>query len=526
MQRGGGGGMQRGGGGMQRGGGGGMPQRGGGGFSGAAGGMQRGASGFGGATAGRSPSFSQPRNNAAAGGAAARNPYANNANGGAAAAGAGFANRNQLPNNGAGAAGAGLANRNQSQLPNNGAGAAGAGLANRNQNQLPNDGAGLAGAGLANRNQSQLPNNGAGAAGAAIANNNGISTAGAAAVGAGYANRNNYNVYHPGMSYGYWNGNYGAAGLGAYAGMAMASNAYGYGGGGGYANPYAAGVGQVADAGPNYTQPIDPSAAPPDAPAPTDPNSSPIGQARQAFANGDYDSALNLTQQALAGMPNDVTLHEFLGLIDFAQGKYEDAAAPLYAVLSVGPGWDWTTLISNYSDAGVYTQQLRGLEAFVKANPKSAKGQFVLSYHYITQGQPNAAIKHLKVVTELQPDDTVSAQLLGKLQPSASSEPAAATAEIDPAQLLGKWTAKAPPDAVITLNLADGAAFTWVFAPKGKEPMTITGTFSLADGVLTLNGKDAPGGPLAGRVAVTDPKHMSFKAVGGPSSDPGLQFSR
>ena len=89
-------------------------------------------------------------------------------------------------------------------------------------------------------------------------------------------------------------------------------------------------------------------------------------------------------------------LHEFLALVLFAQGKYEQAAAPLYAVLSVGPGWDWTTLIGNYSDAGVYTEQLRGLEAFVKANPKSAQAQFVLAYHYISQGHGEAAIKPLK----------------------------------------------------------------------------------------------------------------------------------
>ena len=56
--------------------------------------------------------------------------------------------------------------------------------------------------------------------------------------------------------------------------------------------------------------------------------------------------------------------------------------------------------------------------------------------------------------------------------------------------------------------------------------MTIGGTYTLADGVLTLSGKDAPGGPLAGQVASTDDKHMSFKAVGAPSSDPGLQFAR
>jgi tetratricopeptide (TPR) repeat protein len=331
------------------------------------------------------------------------------------------------------------------------------------------------------------------------------------------------------MSYGSWNGNYGAAGLGAYAGMAMASNAYGYGGGGAYMNPYAGGGGgQVAAVAnsPNYNQPIDTSAAPPESAPAADPNNSPIAQARQAFSTGDYDNALQLTQQALSSMPNDVTLHEFLGLILFAQGKYEDAAAPLYAVLSVGPGWDWTTLISNYSDAGVYTQQLRGLEAFVKASPKSAKGQFVLSYEYITQGQPDAAVKHLKAVVALQPNDTVSAQLLSKLQPPAPSEPSIATPGIDPAQLDGVWTAKAPADATITLTLTGDANFTWIFAAKGKDPLTIAGTYTLAEGVLTLNGTAPPGGPLAGQVALADAKHLSFKAVSAPPSDPGLQFSK
>ena len=49
------------------------------------------------------------------------------------------------------------------------------------------------------------------------------------------------------------------------------------------------------------------------------------------------------------------TLHEFLALVFFAQGKYDQAAAPLYAVLSVGPGWDWTTLSGMYPDVDTYT---------------------------------------------------------------------------------------------------------------------------------------------------------------------------
>jgi tetratricopeptide (TPR) repeat protein len=222
------------------------------------------------------------------------------------------------------------------------------------------------------------------------------------------------------MAGGYWNGNYGAAGMGGYGGMAMAAPASGPGASP-YTNPYAGGGPGATD----YSQPLNTAAAPPDAPPPTDPGTSPVAQARQAFQAGDYANALQLTQQALGQMPNDISLNEFLALVLFAQGNDEQAAAPLYAVLSVGPGWDWTTLIGNYSDASVYTEQLRKLEAFVKAHPKSAKAQFVLAYHYICQGQGEAAIKPLESVVALQPNDKLSAHLLGTLKPaSAAAAPA------------------------------------------------------------------------------------------------------
>ena len=45
-----------------------------------------------------------------------------------------------------------------------------------------------------------------------------------------------------------------------------------------------------------------------------------------------------------------------------------------------------------YPDIDVYTAQLRKLEAFVTANPKSTAGRFVLAYHYLTQGNIDAAV--------------------------------------------------------------------------------------------------------------------------------------
>ena len=114
--------------------------------------------------------------------------------------------------------------------------------------------------------------------------------------------------------------------------------------------------------------------------------------ARAAFGTGDYAGALRLTDEALKVLPNDAMLHEFRALVLFAVGKYDLAAGPLYAVLSVGPGWDWTTMAGLYPDIEVYTTQLRKLEAYVTANPTSTAGRFVLAYHYLTQGNIDAAV--------------------------------------------------------------------------------------------------------------------------------------
>ncbi len=444
-----------------------------------------------------------------------------------------------LPNNGAGAAGAAYSNRNQSTLPNNGAGAAGAAYSNRNQSTLPNNGAGAAGAAAgahyANNNNSGLPNNGAGAAGAAAGaryanNNNGYNNLGAgamgAALGAGYANNNN----------GYWNGNYGMGGYGGVGAWGTGSPAYGYGYSS-YSNPYYGGGGgdigggqPVAQptAGPSYdySQPLNTAAADP-APVAVDQGAAALAQARTAFQANDYATALQLTQQALAQTPNDSDLHEFLALVLFAQGQYEKAAAPLYAVLSIGPGWNWTSLITNYSDASLYTKQLRALEAYVKANPRSASAEFVLAYQYIAQGQGKAAIKPLESVVKLQPTDTLSPQLLAKLDPSAASiAPAPApTQEFDPGKLAGTWVAQ-PPNAKITLAIKDGGAFEWSVAAAGKPAMTIKGTASVSNGVLTLASDQANAGNMAGTVAWQDDKDFNFRAVGAAANDPGLKFAR
>ena len=79
---------------------------------------------------------------------------------------------------------------------------------------------------------------------------------------------------------------------------------------------------------------------------------------------GDYPRALDLTDQVLKQTPDVAVVHEFRGLCLFALKRYDEAAAVQYAVLTAGPGWNWTTLVGLYPDVDTYTNQLRALEAY------------------------------------------------------------------------------------------------------------------------------------------------------------------
>ncbi len=492
---------------------------GGGGNSGERGGGYRGGTGG----MGGSPSFSQPRQSMSQSGA---HPQSGNTSG--------------------------YGNGSQSSAHPAGAAAAGAGYSNRNQSQAHPAGAAAAGAGYANNQGLAHPGAAGAAAGAGYANNQGLAHPGAAgaAAGAGYANN------HSGIN-GSWNGNnyagWGAAGYGSgYAGGVGAWGAgspmYGWGYSG-YSNPYSAGysglvggsqtVAQQQPGGApqgsaatayNYSQPISTTAQPPEQ-AVARQSTAAFDQAREAFKAGDYAKALRLDQQALSQTPNDRSLHEFLALVFFAQGKYDQAAEPLYAVLSVAPGWDWTTLSGMYPDVDTYTRQLRALEANVRANPESAHSRFVLAYQYLGEGHVEDAVAQLKAVVKIQPADTLSAQLIAYYQPAGATQ--APSAEVATGavpgvneKLAGTWTAIPAKDAKIALAIQDDGKFNWEASGPGKPPTVIAGVSTLADGVLTLAAKGTQDGALAGKVAWQDVDHFTFRLVGAPPTDPGLKFAR
>ena len=323
-----------------------------------------------------------------------------------------------------------------------------------------------------------------------------------------------------------------------------------------YYNPYylvsSQAVGAVVDDGVyDYSQPINPSAPAPDAAV--------VGSAddlfergREAFKTGMYTAALDFTAQALKQLPNDPTLHEFRALALFALKRYDEASASLYPVLSLGPGWDWPTLIGLYNnDAAVYTTQVRALEGFVKESPNTASSHFLLGYHYLCQGHGEEALRQLRAASKLQPKDSLSAKLVESLEemrrkalgPAADAKPAdakpapaiaAATpaveplpaAAVAPGTLDGTWTATADEHTRITLDLSKADRFGWTVDHDGAVK-TFQGVRSQGGGYLTLvQEADASQPPMVGRLEWKDDDHFDFHLTGTPPSDPGLTFSR
>jgi hypothetical protein len=308
-----------------------------------------------------------------------------------------------------------------------------------------------------------------------------------------------------------------------------------------YSNPYSSAPVVVDNTTIDYSQPIVMAAAPaaaagtpgmPIAPSPS-PEGSPaaadqaaqlLDAARASFEQGDYAAALATCDKAIAQEPNNVAASEFRGLALFALQRYKEAAGTLYAVLSVGPGWDWTTLSSFYPDVDVYTEQLRALEQYVNANRNSAEARFVLAYQYLTCGQTAAAEAQFKAVVELNPKDQLSAQLLASLTSKAPEQPAPSgpAKPVEASALAGQWTANRADGATIALSLNDGK-YTWKFDQNGK-PQEFAGSYDLADNLLILKKDNNP--MMIGQVTMLDGDRFNFKLPGDNPGDPGLTFGK
>lgn len=300
----------------------------------------------------------------------------------------------------------------------------------------------------------------------------------------------------------------------------------------------------------NYSQPLNTEAPTPDQNV-TDQAMNTFDVARQNFISGDYNQALSGVEKAIGQLPNDAVLHEFRALCLFALGRYADSAATIYPVLSIQPGMDWTTLSSLYGDVNKYTTQLRALESDRDNNPNNPADHFLLGYLYQSMGYKDQALAELAQVVKLQPNDTLSSGLIKAIKQSETTgggaekvadESAAApspeggnsnraNSSVKPANpmpatsLVGTWSARPDDSRSISLSFEPESKFKWSFSQSGGQNNTFTGTYTYADGILTLV-SNQNGQVMVGKLEQKAGNQFLFQLTAAGPGDPGLLFSK
>ena len=167
----------------------------------------------------------------------------------------------------------------------------------------------------------------------------------------------------------------------------------------------------------------------------------------------------------------------------------------------------------------------------------------MLAYHYLTQGHADAALHQFKLVTSLQPNDAVSAQMIYRLEHPQQQQGAAGlastagstaasrefrTAHMPDAAKQGKiegsWTAQPGPDLNIEVAFQAGGSYSWKVSRPGKD-QNFQGKSSNKNGILTLV-EDQTNNKLVGYLHWTDDTHFVFTVKGAGSADPGLSFAK
>lgn len=252
-------------------------------------------------------------------------------------------------------------------------------------------------------------------------------------------------------------------------------------------------------------------------------------EARVAFKQKDYVSALSKTNTAISYDPSETVQHEFRSLCLFALQKYSESASVLHSLLSSTPGWGWETMIDQYDSLNTYESQLGALEMYSKKQAKSAEAQFLLGYHFMTAGHFDQAAAAYQKVVDLQPKDQVAAQLLsltanstdgeGKQKVEGQSRREYNPPELD--SLHGKWVSKTST-GVISLSISKDNSFTWVF-DDGKKPFKMKGKASMDEGLLVLSNDESQ---MVAAIEMKDEKALNFVIAGGTEGDQGITFTK
>jgi tetratricopeptide (TPR) repeat protein len=166
----------------------------------------------------------------------------------------------------------------------------------------------------------------------------------------------------------------------------------------------------------NYAPSETETAAMADAPPQTGGETSDFfSQATEAFHQGEYQAATRLAAHASIDDPRNPSVHLLMSLGLFAMKEYRGAAMESHAVAALGKAPDWPVLFGFYGDVKPYTEQLRALEKYVRENPSSPEGRFLLGFHYMMGGHQDTAKDEFLKALKLTPKDRLAAQLLTQL---------------------------------------------------------------------------------------------------------------
>ncbi len=242
-------------------------------------------------------------------------------------------------------------------------------------------------------------------------------------------------------------------------------------------------------------------------------------------------------------MPASDDVHEFHGLVLFAMGDYQKAAAIAHTTLDAGPGWNWNVVQTLYPSPDTYTQQLRGLEHYISEHPNQAATRFLLGYEYLMLGHLNAARRQFDRVVALEPRDQLAKNIVAGLSkapgvtgqpqvgsnPSGGTNPSGSTAGSNPSGMPSGTPAGIPSETPTgTMKVpqgpgtAGGPGLNGPSNPTGPtmpatppQPTTPAGNGAISAQALNGSWKSSPAPGVTIEATLQADKHFTWKFTEG-----------
>ncbi len=160
-------------------------------------------------------------------------------------------------------------------------------------------------------------------------------------------------------------------------------------------------------------------------------------EAQLASRTGDLEGARTSAIAAVQLKQNYTDALFFLTQLDIAAGNVDDAIATTRAIISLEPNNP-----ARYYQLGILESSAENIEGAIAAfsqavvlDPSYANARYFLALAFVQSGNADAALEQMKVVLELNPDNTDVADLVAQLESGAPLEaPQTATEPIEEAE--------------------------------------------------------------------------------------------